>query len=200
MIDADALKNARKAAGLTQSDLARKAGVAQQLIGQLERGEVRSTKAIYRIAEILDAAANILDPALPSGSNHYRSVPLVGYVGAGSQVLALDDHHKGAGLEEVEAPPGGATRSTVAVRVRGESMMPAYMDGDLLYYDQKEDGDFTHLIGRECVVALADGRVFVKRIHRGSQPGRWMLVSHNGSPIEDVEITWAARVKWVLKA
>lgn len=200
MIDAEALKNARKAAGLTQAELARRAGVAQQLIGQLERGEVRSTKAVYRIAEILNVPANVIDPTLPSGSNHYPSVPLVGYVGAGSQVLALDDHHKGAGLEEVEAPPGGASRSTVAVRVRGDSMMPAYMDGDLLYYDTKHDGDFTHLIGRECVVALADGRVFVKRLHRGSQPGRWLLVSHNGTPVEDVEIAWAARVKWVLKA
>lgn len=200
MIDPEALKNARKAAGLSQSELARRAGVAQQLIGQLERAEVRSTKAIYRIAEILSVAANDLDPALPAATNYNRSVPLVGYVGAGSQVIAFDDHHKGAGLEEVEAPPGGGSRSTVAVKVRGDSMMPAYMDGDLLYYDEREDGDLTHLVGRECVIALPDGRLFIKRLHRGSRPGRWLLMSHNASPIEDAEIAWAARVKWVLKA
>ena len=64
MIDRDFLKSARNASGLSQAELARRSGVAQQLIGQLERGEVRSTKAIFRIADALGVAAGSRKPVL----------------------------------------------------------------------------------------------------------------------------------------
>lgn len=131
-------------------------------------------------------------------SSDHRVVPLVGYIGAGAEVLSIDDHAKGGGLEEVEAPPLSGP-STVAVRVRGH-MYPAYSDGDTLYYDRRDDGDLRHLIGRECVVKLADGRCFIKILQLGTQPGLWTLLSTNAPPMLDQSVEGAARVKWVLKA
>lgn len=122
---------------------------------------------------------------------------MVGYVGAGAEIFSIDDHAKGGGLDEVERPLG-ASRSTVAVRVRGDSMRPAYKDGDLLYYDQQANGDLSHLIGADCVVRLTDGRMFVKELRRNGN-GYW-LHSHNADPMLDVVIDWAAKVKWVHKA
>lgn len=77
-------------------------------------------------------------------------------------------------------------------------MVPAYYDGDLLYYDEKHT-DFTHLLGRECVVALTDGRRFVKELRR-TQTGQWYLHSHNSEPIVGVVIEWAAKVRLIQRA
>lgn len=125
-------------------------------------------------------------------------VPVVGYVGAGAEITPYDDHAQGASLEEVEAPPG-ASESVVAVIIRGDSMYPAYRDRDEIYYERYE-GPPLDLVGRECVIKLADGRMYVKTLAAGSEPGLGTLLSFNFPPIMDVPIEWAAPVKWVRKA
>lgn len=199
MIDRDAFKAARKAKGLSQGALAKRAGVAQQLIGQLERGDVRSTKAIYKIADALGVPANQLDTEIPESEEApQRMIPVVGFVGAGAQIWPIDDHAKGAGLDEVECPWTALPLSTVAVRVRGDSMAPAYYEGDLLFYDTQH-ADILHLVGKECVVALADGQIFIKELRRTGN-GDYYLHSHNAEPIIGPKIKWAAKVKLIQRA
>ena len=126
-------------------------------------------------------------------------IPVVGYVGAGAQIFSIDDHEKGAGLEEVDAPIPGLPHSTVAVRVRGRSMEPAFYPGDLIFYDRQDSGDFTHLIGKECIVRLGDGRTFIKILKR-LPDGSWYLHSNNDEPIIGIDIEWAAKVKLIVRA
>lgn len=201
MINIDSFKAARKASGLSQSALAKQVGVAQQLIGQLERGEVKSTTHIYKIAAILAVPAWSLDNEIPSQTFTKRLIPVVGYVGAGAEVLAIDDHLKGGGIEEIEPPFDGLSPSIVAVKVRGDSMSPTFRDGEILLYDRQDNGDLSHLIGKDCVVSLTDGRKFVKQIKR-TPAGEWYLYSVNSDsePLFGVQIEWAAKVKIVLKA
>lgn len=186
------IQELREAKGWSQQDLADATGTTGQQIGRLEAGKRKLTVDwMIRLAAALQV--NMADLfAWDAG----ESVPLVGYVGAGAEILAIDDHAKGGGLEEVERPHG-AGRSTVAVRVRGDSMRPAYKDGDLLYYDTQANGDLDHLIGNDCVVKLSDGRVFVKEIRKNS--GGYWLHSYNADPMMDVSIEWAAKIRWVLK-
>jgi transcriptional regulator with XRE-family HTH domain len=54
----------RKREGLSQAGLAKKAGVAQQLISQLERGENLTTKKLPEIARALNATLLDIDPSL----------------------------------------------------------------------------------------------------------------------------------------
>lgn len=122
----------------------------------------------------------------------------MGVVGAGYQIFNIDDHAKGCGLDEVDPPANGATPSMVALVVRGDSMEPAFSDGDTIFYDQIFEGDFTHLIGKHCVVRLGDGRTFVKRLYKTD--GTYMLHSHNAEPIITHDIAWVAKVKSVNKA
>ena len=197
MINIDRLKNARAAAKLSQQTLAKKAGVSQQAIGEIERGAVFSTKSIYKIAAALNVSANFLDPDVPAIQSGRTIVSIVGFVGAGAEIFTIDDHPKGAGLEEVEAPPG-AGRSVVALRVRGSSMAPVYKDGDVIFYETQEEGDLSHLAGRDCIIHLADGRTFLKELRRSN--GDYWLHSHNADPILHPQIVWAARVRWVDKA
>lgn len=197
MIDIEKFKKARETAKLSQGALAKRAGVSQQAIGEIERGAVRTSRAIYRLAAVLNVSVSTLDPEVPASENGRHLVPVVGFVGAGAEIFTIDDHEKGAGLEEIEAPPG-AGASVVALRVRGTSMAPVYKDGDLIFYDRKEDGDIGHLAGKDCVIHLSDGRTFLKELRRSN--GDLWLYSHNADPIFNPNIVWAARVRWVEKA
>lgn len=66
MIDAAKFKAAREAKGMKQGELAAAVGVKQQLISQIESGEVGTTKKIYLIAKALDVPASYLDTAIPA--------------------------------------------------------------------------------------------------------------------------------------
>lgn len=125
------------------------------------------------------------------------NVPLVGYVGAGHQIHPIDDFALGGEPETVDGPPAGTDGDVAAVEVRGDSMYPVYRQGDLIYYHRRPETDIDSLIGRECVVHLADGRTLVKMIKQSGMPGRYDLDSYNASPINDVEIRWAAPIAWV---
>ena len=98
----------------------------------------------------------------------------------------------GAGMEEVEIPPG-VPLNAVLVIVRGDSMHPRYFDGEYLFYvrDSRNPKEY---LGRECVVKLADGRVFVKVLRRGSDDGFFNLESWNSQTLEDQIVEWAAPV------
>jgi phage repressor protein C with HTH and peptisase S24 domain len=115
----------------------------------------------------------------------------VGYVGAGAEVVPIDDHEPGAGLEEVDIPPG-VPANAVLVIVRGDSMYPRYFDNEYLLY-VRDDRPPNEFIGRECVVALEDGRIFVKVLRRGEN-GLFNLESWNAPLIENKAVQWAAPV------
>lgn len=188
------LTELRNAAGLSIDEVAEKTGLSTSYVSRLERGERNlSVKTMAAFAQALGVTPAELLAAAPA-----RTIPIVGYVGAGQEVYAIDDHAKGDGIEEVECPWDDLAPSTVAVRVRGDSMVPAYFNGDLIFYE-RQDTDFTHLLGKECVVALADGRKFIKQLRR-TQTGQWYLHSHNAEPILGVEIEWAARVRLIARA
>jgi hypothetical protein len=123
-----------------------------------------------------------------------QQLPVIGYVGTGAVVEPVDDHLQGAGLDTIPAPPD--VRDGIGLIVRGTSMMPRYNPGDIVICENIER-DLTSLIGRECYIQLADGKVYVKKLRRGSEPGRFTLVSHNAEDIEDVQIVRAYPVAWV---
>lgn len=184
------IKLYRQKAGLTLEQVAQAAGTSNQMIGLLERGQRKLTvEWMERIAPALGVSP--ADLMLAS-----KTVPVVGYVGAGAEIYSIDDHAKGNGMFETSAPPQGATPSMVALVVRGDSMSPAYEDGDIIYYDQQLTGDFDHLVGKRVVVRLKDGRTYVKKLRKNSE-GHYWLHSHNADPIVSPDLEWIAPVAWV---
>ncbi|SDX97937.1 LexA family transcriptional regulator [Roseicitreum antarcticum] len=127
---------------------------------------------------------------LGKGDDLKKPVSLVGYVGAGAEVFAIDD---GGALDELEPPPGIGP-DAVAVGVRGDSMFPRYMDGDILIYDRHIFIDQAD--GQECVVGLMDGRKFVK-IVRAEPDGTVTLESWNAPPMRRMEFEFLAPILWV---
>jgi len=119
------------------------------------------------------------------------TVRVVGYVGAGAKAhfYAVSQ----GDLDEAPAPEG-SIKDTVAVEIRGDSL-GALFDRWLVFYDQIHSPVTSDLIGKLCVVGLADDRVLVKKLQNGRKKGRYRLLSEIGDPIEDVIVEWAAKVK-----
>jgi phage repressor protein C with HTH and peptisase S24 domain len=183
----------RRQLGLTKAEVARRLGTSKQHYGRLESGETGlDAEWLRRLAKALTCRPVDLLPELgQSGLN----VPLVGYVGAGEKIFNYDD--RGA-LEELEAPPG--TAHTVAVRVRGDSMWPAYREGDILFYEPTTDFDPDRCLYRDCVVQLKDGTTFVKRILPGPEAGTFTLASYRSPEMVGVALAWASPVLWIKRA
>lgn len=120
-------------------------------------------------------------------------VQLVGYVGAGAAA-----HFYGNGQGELERVPApkNATKDTVAVEIRGESLGPLF-ESWLVYYDEVRSPVTPDMIGVMCVVGLDDERVLIKRIRRARTPGLFHLESNTEPTINDVEIVWAAKVRGI---
>lgn len=184
------IRKARELLGWSQADLAKRAGTSQANVHRVEANLVAHSRHTAALLEALGLDDQVLKTAA-------HMVPVVSYVGAGAEIYSLDDHEKGGGIDQVEVPAGVMSLSTIAVIVRGDSMVPAYRDGDHLFYDRQFRGNLDALVGKSCVVRLVDGRCLVKDIFK-SKNG-YVLISHNADPIFD-PIDWAAPVIWVKKA
>lgn len=119
-----------------------------------------------------------------------RTVPLVGYVGAGATAFFFPQDTP---IDEVTAP-NGATDATVAVEIRGDSL-GSFFDRWLVFYDDVHRPVTSDLINQLCVVGLEDGRILIKKIQRSRSKGLFHLLSQTEPPILDVAVEWAAKVK-----
>jgi phage repressor protein C with HTH and peptisase S24 domain len=197
---AERLRRARTAAGYaTAAEGAARAGVKYYTYVQHENG----TRGIPADRAEAYGRAFGVEPQwiLYGRSGRQRpAIPVVGYVGAATEFHGFDDHAQGAGLDEIEAPPG-APPGAVAVIVRGDSGWPAIREGMVLVYWNKYEDPPPDVVGEDCFVRLRDGRTLVKLLDKGSREGLWTLTSINAStpPIRDVEIEWAAPIEVKLR-
>ncbi|CAK00831.1 LexA family transcriptional regulator [Bartonella tribocorum] len=185
------LQNALSEAGLSQSELSR------QLTASLGRSIDRAAvnKMLKGTRDI--SARELLEISKLTGAsiptNHL--VPLIGSVGAGGEIIAIDS----GCLEEVEAPPS-APKGTVAVRVVGDSMFPAIEEGSLLFYSYHLPPE--NLINNRAIIKTKCGKVYIKVLRLGKEKGKWVLSSINGkyADIVDVELEWCAPIDWIKPA
>jgi len=180
------LIHAREMAGFkTATDAAKHFGWAESTYLAKENGHRGIT---VKNATTYGKAFGVSPEWVLYGTNAEQGVAVVGYVGAGAEVFSYDDYPRGDGLKVVEKPPNSTDRF-VAVEVRGDSMYPAYQDGDVLYYSEHAH-DKSQAQGRDCIVSLPDGRKLVKRVEFTSSGVT--LLSHNAPPIHIDSIEWAA--------
>lgn len=177
------LKELREEAGWTHEEAANAMGVSRGQFIKLERGERRLT------ADYMARAAKAFG-VQPSAIMEELTVPVLGYVGAGAAAHFYVDAQ--GPLDEVPMPPGG-NEKTVALEVRGDSL-GSFFNQWLVYYDEIRNPVTADLLGKLVICETVDGRVLVKKLMRGPRPGYYNLHSQTESPIEDVELVWAAKV------
>lgn len=196
------LKELRLANRLTQEQMAERLDISVGLYNGLETGKRRMN------SDYLEMSAKIFG-VRPSDLIEEDPYPIAvaGEVGAGAQIPLTDAYTKGDGMYHVAAPAPllkhGAPRGIVAVEVKGNSMVPMYQPGDVLFYSRAtHEGIPEEDIGRPCVVEDEDGMAWVKQVKRGTEPGLFHLISLNpdADTLHDVRIKWAARVKLALPA
>jgi transcriptional regulator with XRE-family HTH domain len=196
------IRRLRKAQGMTQVRLSELVETGQSSISRWEKDEDEPNRGYReRLAQIFQVSeAELHYGAQKVVAAGAAPVPVVGYVGAGDQIFPFDDHAMGSGLEEVDLAPASGS-PMVAVRVRGDSMLPTLRNNWLVFYTRSHDGVPEDCINRLCVVKVsAEGPTLVKEVRRGYSRGRFNLVSSNASPIEDVVLDWAARVMLIQPA
>lgn len=166
---------------------------------QHERGERGLTKAT---SEKYARAYRVSQAWLLTGSaegTHNTSVKVMGFVGAGAEVMPEFEQVPPEGLDTIDLP-FSVPEDIIALKIRGDSMLPVYRDGDaiLVWKDQRLATE--NYIGEEAAVRTEDGRRFLKELQRGSQRGIFNLYSHNARLIEDVSIAWVGEIYLTVRA
>lgn len=178
------LKLLRNKRGWTHDQAAEAMGVSRGQFIKLERGERRLTQ------QYINQAARAFEVDDAQVISDQRFTRIVGRVGAGAEAhfyAESDDD-----TDEVPTPPGG-TEHTVGLEVRGDSIGP-FFNQWLVFYDDIRNPVTPDLMGHLCIVETIDGRVLVKKLMRGRDEDHFHLLSQTESPMENVELVWAAKV------
>ena len=125
------------------------------------------------------------------GTATKRLTPIVGQAGAGSDGSVL--FAEGHGYFGEVPPPTGASHGVVALEVVGNSMRGMAEDGWIIFYDDVQPPS-PSLFDEMCVCWLEDGRVLVKILQPGREPGLYDLESTNAPTMRDVPVREAALV------
>jgi len=181
------IREARRERGLSTHQLARLARIPQSAIHRIEAEDTHTSKHIPILLRVLD-----ITPATPHPAPSPQVISLMGTVGIAGEIIPQSNGNY------IEIPVGLAGPGIAAVEVTGDDMFPVYQHGDIIYYNSPEAPG--KLVGRDAVIKLKDGRYMLKQLYAGRTPNLWTLFFFNRVPILDVELEWAARIRWVQKA
>lgn len=184
------LKSLREERNWTHEKAAEEMGVSRSQFIKLERGERRMTMDYINLA----AKAFGIRPADVIDDADEFTVPLMGYIGAGAEIMPEFEQVPPEGLDQIHVP-FPLPDEMIALEVRGDSMLPVYKDGHVIvvYRDQKKP--ITSFYGEDAAVRTTDGRRFLKTIMKGSPV---TLMSFNAAPIENVGLEWIGEIFAVL--
>ncbi len=177
----DKIRHILKEREWTQERIASELGVSQSTVNRWVKGSEPEGQN--------RDSANALYESL-FGELRRPLVPLMGYVGAGQAVYPISD-----GGEDMIDGHSDAPASTVAAVIKGDSMLPSFHDGWIIYWSRHLPAG--EMINKLCVAQLADGRILMKTLRKGTLPGLWTLASTNASDIEDVVVNWVAPIDWI---
>lgn len=170
---AENLKRLRKLRGLSQTALAEKAGVAQQLISQIERGENKKTTELPALASALGAAVHEIDEDYTPDISGIPTaiVPLLSWVSAGALMREdIADEAKGT-IRMADLSPTG---DWIALSVVGDSMDRISPPESVILVDRRDKT----LVSNACYVISDDeGNATYKRYR--PEPMRFEPVSTN---------------------
>lgn len=136
------IRQAREAKGLSQTDLARRVGVKQPSIQNIENGRTKDPRKLMEIAAVLDIPLAELRPTMATLNRIVAQPPAVANPQADFPVFFASP---AAGNDEgwvlspepveyVERPSLLATvRGSYGLRVSGSAMEPAYEPGDIVF-------------------------------------------------------------------
>lgn len=195
MTESNRIREVRKQHGLTLEQLAAEADISTGYLSRIESGKRGADLDI--VAKL--AAALGVSPRDLVAKEENTSVRLMGYVGAGAEILPEFEQVSSDGLDTIDLPfavPDGL----VAFQIKGDSMMPRYDPDDVLLVYEEQRRPTESLLGEDVAVRVEDGRRFLKRLMRGPKRETFNLESWNARTIEAVRLEWIGEVYLTLRA
>lgn len=155
------IKEARKSAGLTQLELAKKTELSRSYIGDIEKDRYNpSVSTLQLIATATNTPLEDLLPSTKTVSPAGRGVriPVLGRVVAGIPIEAVEEI---LDYEEI-TPELAATGEFFALQVKGDSMLPKLEEGDVVIVKKQEDVE----TGDIAIVLVNGNEATIKQVKK----------------------------------
>ncbi len=196
-----ALDRLAERAGLSPSGLARKAGLDPTTFNKSKRitsdGRERwpSTESVAKALAATGTAIDTFVQFIEDTERAAKAVPLLGFAEAGAGGYFDDGGFPvGKGWDEVGLPCVNDEHA-YALEISGDSMKPAYRDGDVIVVSPGTP----IRRGDRVVVKTRDGEVMVKELKRRTAKTielQSLNPSHVNRTLPASEVEWIARIVW----
>ena len=170
------LKEARKAAGITQVEAAKAVGITQGGYSQWENELTKiDNQAAIKLADMFGVSVDYL---LGRDNNPNRSVlriPVIGSVPAGVPLEAIEDI---IDWEEIPAAMAVGGKEYFSLEVKGDSMYPDLLDGDRVIVQKTQicrSGDI-------CVVRVNGYEATIKEVQIGKDRSLSLIPRNRSYP------------------
>jgi phage repressor protein C with HTH and peptisase S24 domain len=196
-----ALDRLAERAGLTTSALAKRAGLDPTTFNKSKRitseGRERwpSTESVSKSLAATNTSIETFVQLIGDGPRAVQSVPLLGFAQAGAGGYFDDGGFPaGKGWDEVGLPAVNDEHA-YALEISGDSMKPAYRDGDVIVVSPGTP----IRRGDRVVVKTTGGEVMVKELKRRTAKTlelQSLNPSHVDRSLAAADVAWIARIVW----
>jgi phage repressor protein C with HTH and peptisase S24 domain len=196
-----ALDRLAERAGLSPSGLAKRAGLDPTTFNKSKRvtsdGRERwpSTESVSKALAATGSSIDAFVQLIGDAPRAVQSVPLLGFAEAGTGGYFDDGGFPaGKGWDEVGLPAVNDEHA-YALEISGDSMKPAYRDGDVIVVSPATP----IRRGDRVVVKTTDGEVMVKELKRRTAKTlelQSLNPSHIDRTLAATEVEWIARIVW----
>jgi phage repressor protein C with HTH and peptisase S24 domain len=196
-----ALDRLAERSDLSPSGLAKKSGLDPTTFNKSKRitpdGRARwpSTESIAKALSATGASVEAFVSLIGESNGTAQAVPLIGFAEAGTGGYFDDGGFPvGKGWDEI-AFPAVTDEHAYALEISGESMQPAYRDGDVIIVSPAAPVRR----GDRVVVKTKSGEVMVKELKRQTAKQvelKSLNADHPERTLSLEEVVWIARIVW----
>jgi phage repressor protein C with HTH and peptisase S24 domain len=196
-----ALDRLAKRADLSPSGLAKRSGLDPTTFNKSKRitpdGRARwpSTESISKALAATQSSVESFVSLISDSNGAAQAVPLIGFAEAGSSGYFSDGGFPvGKGWDEI-AFPAMTDEHAYALEISGDSMLPAYRDGDVIIVSPAAPVRR----GDRVVVKVRAGEVMIKELKRQTAKQvelKSLGTDHPERTLSLDDVVWIARIVW----
>jgi phage repressor protein C with HTH and peptisase S24 domain len=196
-----ALDRLAERAGMSPSGLAKRSGLDPTTFNKSKRitadGRERwpSTESVSKALSATNSSIDTFVQLIGDGARSLQSVPLLGLAQAGNGAHFDDSGFPtGKGWDEM-ALPSASDEHAYALEISGDSMKPAYRDGDIIVVSPGTP----IRRGDRVVVKTTGGEVMVKELKRRTTKAlelQSLNPVHPDRTLDADDVAWIARIVW----
>lgn len=196
-----ALDRLAERAGMSPSGLAKRSGLDPTTFNKSKRitadGRERwpSTESVSKALAATNSSIDTFVQLIGDGARSLQSVPLLGFAQVGNGGCFDDSGFpSGKGWDET-ALPSASDDHAYALEISGDSMKPAYRDGDIIVVSPGTP----IRRGDRVVLKTSDGEVMIKELRRRTAKAlelQSLNPVHPDRTLDADDVAWIARIVW----